>query len=676
MMPTSVLAADNDTSTIAANQTPQYTYINPLYADILTEEDFTPQCSYGLTRRTAVEAFYNVKDAGTALRNATENRQTTVAFQYPIPVKDFTNEGLRRLNQSFCDVAFAHTGVPTQGDYIKSHWSGFSCNAAVADVSDDGKIYYTILTYTIRYNTTQQQEAAVTQRIKSLLTQLNPKGTDYQKIKTVYDWICTNVVYDDANLNNSNYTLKYTAYAALINKTAVCNGYAALLYRFALEMGIDCRFISGFGNGGSHAWNIVKLGNAYYNLDCTWDSGRARYDYFLQSDANFKDHYRDDAYKTSAFYAAYPMGSANYNPNATVKITSQPVNVSAADGKKASTSIKATGEGLTYQWYIKNAGQTKFSKSSLTGTTYTTTMSSKVDGRQVYCVVTDKYGNTAKSNTVTFTLKETIKITSQPKDVTVANGKKASTSVKATGDGLKYQWYIKNAGQAKFSKSSLTGTTYSTTMSSKVDGRQVYCVITDKNGNSVKSATVTFTMMKAVKITSQPKDVTVANGKKASTSIKATGEGLKYQWYIKNAGQTKFSKSSLTGTTYSTTMSSKVDGRQVYCVVTDKNGNSVKSDIITLTLKHPLKITTQPQNVTVADGKKASTSIKATGDGLKYQWYIKNAGQTKFSKSSLTGTTYSVTMSSTVNGRQVYCVVTDQYGNTVQSNTITLKKAK
>lgn len=44
----------------------------------------------------------------------------------------------------------------------------------------------------------------------------------------------------------------------MINKTAVCQGYASLFYRLALDAGVDTRVISGEA-GGPHAWNIVKL---------------------------------------------------------------------------------------------------------------------------------------------------------------------------------------------------------------------------------------------------------------------------------------------------------------------------------------------------------------------------------------------------------------------------------
>ena len=62
--------------------------------------------------------------------------------------------------------------------------------------------------------------------------------------------------------------------------------------------------------------------------------------------------------------------------------------------------MKATGDGITYQWYIKNPGQDSFSKSSVTSATYSCKMTAKISGRQAYCKITDKYGNTVKTKTV------------------------------------------------------------------------------------------------------------------------------------------------------------------------------------------------------------------------------------------------------------------------------------
>ncbi len=357
---------------------------------------------------------------------------------------------------------------------------------------------------------------------------------------------------------------------------------------------------------------------------------------------------------------------------ARLTVVTQPKDAMAVNGQKVSTSVTATGNGLSYQWYLKNKTATKFSKSSVTSMTYSTTMSDTVDGRQVYCMITDQYGNTVTSNTVTLS-KYLLTITTQPQNVFVSNGQTASTSVTAKGDGLTYQWFIKNKTATKFSKSSVTKRTYSVTMSDTVNGRQLYCIVTDQYGNTVTSDTVTFSNL-TFGIFSQPKDAYVENGQKATASVTAVGEGLTYQWYVKNKNATTFSKSSITKNTYSVTMSDTVDGRQVYCVVTNKNGAKVTSETVTLNKFIPLSITTQPKNVSVANGQKASATVVAKGSGLSYQWYVKNKNATTFTKSSIMKNTYSVTMSDTVNGRQIYCVITDVKGNTLKTTTVTLSK--
>ena len=265
------------------------------------------------------------------------------------------------------------------------------------------------------------------------------------------------------------------------------------------------------------------------------------------------------------------------------------------------------------------------------------------------------------------------KITTQPVNVAVKSGKTATVSIKATGSGLKYQWYYAKKGSSKYTKDSATSASYSVKMSSSVNGRKVYCVITDKYGNSVKTNEVTLYKGTAAKIKTQPKGVTVASGKTGSITIKASGSGLSYTWYAKNKGASSFTKVGKSSKTYSFKMTDKMDGAQVYCVVKDKYGITVKSAVVTIKLAPKAKITTQPKDVTVAKGKTAKVTLKATGDGLKYTWYYAKSGSSKFKKASGKSATYSVKMSASVNGYRVYCVVSDKYGNTVKSNVVTLK---
>lgn len=265
------------------------------------------------------------------------------------------------------------------------------------------------------------------------------------------------------------------------------------------------------------------------------------------------------------------------------------------------------------------------------------------------------------------------KITTQPKNVATTKGKTAKVSVKATGDGLKYTWYYANKGASKWKKSSVTKATYSVKMTSSLNGRRVYCVVKDKYGNTVKSNVVTLTMKQTAKIKTQPKKTAVYAGSTAKFSIKASGDGLKYTWYYAKKGVKKYTKASDTDSVFEVKTSSSLNGCKVYCVVKDKYGNSVKSKVVTLTVKNKAKVTTQPKSVTVAKNKTVKVTVKATGDGLKYQWYYAKKGSSSYKKiSGATKSSYSVKMTSSVNGRKVYCKVTDKYGNSVKSNVVTL----
>lgn len=205
--------------------------------------------------------------------------------------------------------AFAHTGVPNQGDYLK--WQCGGCSIDWNYEEQDGMYLYT-LTYTVEYYTTAQEEEAVDRAAAELLEELDLEDAgDYRKICTVYDYICQNVTYDHLGVALGD-TKVYTAYGALINGRAVCQGNAVLLYRLALALGLDARFVAGISRSAKHAWNIVKLGDRYYNLDSTWDAGAEEYEYFLQCDDSFAKHVREDTYSTAEFCTAYPMADRDY----------------------------------------------------------------------------------------------------------------------------------------------------------------------------------------------------------------------------------------------------------------------------------------------------------------------------------------------------------------------------
>ena len=357
----------------------------------------------------------------------------------------------------------------------------------------------------------------------------------------------------------------------------------------------------------------------------------------------------------------------------TLKITKQPTSVKGAVGKSVSISVQATGDSLTYQWYYKVKNGTAFQKSSTTKATYTVKMTAAHNGCQVYCVITDAYGNSVKSSTVTMSVN--FCITKQPVSATVIKNKTVKLSVAAEGEGLSYQWYYKTKSGKSFKKlSSAKSSTYSVKVTSSKNGYQYYCVVKDKSGNTIQSSVATVKVAPAVKITKNLSSTAkVSAGKSVSVSVKASGDGLKYTWYVKDKNAKSYTKSSVTTATYSVTMSASVNGRKVYCVVTDKYGQTTKSK--TCTLYANTTITKQPASVKVVNGKTATVSVSAAGEKLTYKWYYKDPGAKSFKKASGTKSTYSCTMTSKINGRQVYCVVKSKYGGSIKTNVVTISLA-
>lgn len=110
--------------------------------------------------------------------------------------------------------------------------------------------------------------------------------------------------------------------------------------------------------------------------------------------------------------------------------------------------------------------------------------------------------------------------------------------------------------------------------------------------NATLSALITAGIMAPsapITITKQPpKDSYIDLGDPVAIQIIATGEGsenFKYQWYIKNASASYFSKSSEKDDTYNLSpFKASNDGRQIYCEITNANGDVARTEIGTLHL--------------------------------------------------------------------------------------------
>ena len=250
-----------------------------------------------------------LEEAAASLRQSMTERDVAPVIKYHVASKSLPDVNL--IMEEIFDKACEHTGKSNEGDALKWDWKTWDCNVSYKSIGND---YYFDMHFVIDYYSNAEQERAVKQAISELKKELNIDGkSDVEKIDAIYHYILSNVSYDYTNLHNPSYDLKYTAYAALVNKTSVCQGYATLFYRLALEYGIDARVIAGSSFGQAHGWNIVKLGTKYYYVDATWDSQRSEREYYLKGIGFLKeDHSCSEEYITPAFLAAYPIADSDF----------------------------------------------------------------------------------------------------------------------------------------------------------------------------------------------------------------------------------------------------------------------------------------------------------------------------------------------------------------------------
>ncbi len=312
-------------------------YENPVYAgsdnNIISDEVALPVMYSGETLGTYDEMVDYI-------RNNMRERNTNVTFTY---MGSFGNLAAKELVSKAIEDAYSDddNALPYEGDYIYYSFSGYSFSLSIS-----GNRFTADITF--RYHTTSGQEQEVTERVNSLLASWDTSSmSDMQKVKLVHDYIVTNVEYD------YSYS-KYSAYNALIEGSSVCQGYALLTYRMLRGLGLQTRIISGLGNSDRHAWNIVKIGNKYYNIDCTWDSNWSEYDTaagewkidyhcYLLSDEDFVNHKRDSQFLTEEFTETHPMYMQSYYDDNEVNAGAGAYNFTTTSGRALTDSY----DGIT-----------------------------------------------------------------------------------------------------------------------------------------------------------------------------------------------------------------------------------------------------------------------------------------------------------------------------------------
>jgi len=169
----------------------------------------------------------------------------------------------------------------------------------IEDSVEDGDNYYFY---------TKEEFIEIKKKMDEILSgiEMPIKGNEESEIKTfleVTKRLAYHISYDQYAISEEGekeYTLQRECrnlYGGLVKGESVCAGYANILKEALACVGIEAKFISGFyeEKADGHAWNQVKIGNSWYNVDLTWerdkivrtgDIDRG----ILKSDQEFEDH--------------------------------------------------------------------------------------------------------------------------------------------------------------------------------------------------------------------------------------------------------------------------------------------------------------------------------------------------------------------------------------------------
>ena len=273
-------------------------------------------------------------------------------------------------------------------------------------------------------------------------------------------------------------------------------------------------------------------------------------------------------------------------------------------------------------------------------------------------------------------------IMTQPVNATVTENTPAKFSVKATGENLKYQWYISTSDNGSYWRPWLipsgtiavdfTGLTESELTFKKTllnyNGKMKFkCVISNAAGtvetNEVFLYVTGNEAPSAPVITKQPASAAVKEGENVTFTVSAEGTDLNYRWY-KNG----VAIDGANGASYTFTAALGDNGAKYACVVSNSAG-TVTSNEATLTVAARViapTVKNHPADASVKEGENVTFTVSAEGTDLNYRWY-KNG----VAIDGANGASYTFTAALGDNGAKYACIVSNSAG-TVTSNEATL----
>lgn len=177
----------------------------------------------------------------------------------------------------------------------------------------EGKSESYTLSYLASKTEAQSMKVRLEEVVNSVTAATKSLSSQFEAELYIHDFICNNTAY------NINGKYIYSAYGALVDKNAVCEGYSRAFALLCSKAGINSFLVRGVSKGQNHMWNTVSIDNAWYNIDVTWDDqniqGNPTYSYFNLTDAELNSDHSPASYISPKSGKADESGLFNLTKN-------------------------------------------------------------------------------------------------------------------------------------------------------------------------------------------------------------------------------------------------------------------------------------------------------------------------------------------------------------------------
>lgn len=242
--------------------------------------------TYGYDSLTTEEQKQCYKAIGEAVYRISEEQDEKYGL-YPVGKVNIPNESVSETEMNLCIKTFSM-------DHPEIFW--ISNRFSYGSLGDQTVIQlYSYISGEECKKRIENLDAAINQIISAVPSGLN----EYHLEKWIHNTVLEQCVYASGVKDSDDGWEEFTIYGALVNGSAVCEGYSHSMCFLLNKVGLECYYVSGYSQNEAHMWNTVKVDGNWYHLDATWnDSENTYYNYFNLTDKQIEvDHIISDMYE-------------------------------------------------------------------------------------------------------------------------------------------------------------------------------------------------------------------------------------------------------------------------------------------------------------------------------------------------------------------------------------------